>query len=229
MKKWPPGISVSAGRAHNEEVARSGMGERWEERATDFSEGLARNRYRVFKERTYDALVSLKQIFHYHFINGQASIPEVQANIVRELEYQSSLELDPRTFDRLRGLPLASQIVRQARQDLVRRLDGYEVEQPETFERVIEFIEGKMMPIVVRHAVSGIANINSEDLLFEDPAALAMLIDVFAERGFHATVDVTRVGVPLGFDLQTGKIYSEEKKVFRFSVRFRNPEIRGFE
>ena len=215
--------------AHNEEVARSGMGERWEERATDFSEGLARNRYRVFKERTYDALVSLKQIFHYHFINGQASIPEVQANIVRELEYQSSLELDPRTFDRLRGLPLASEIVQHARQDLVRRLDGYEVEQPETFERVIEFIEGKMMPIVVRHAVSGIANINSEDLLFEDPTALAMLIDVFSERGFHATVDVTRVGVPLGFDLQTGKIYSEEKKVFRFSVRFRNPEIRGFE
>jgi len=28
-------------------------------------------------------------------------------------------------------------------------------------------------------------------------------------------------------DLQTGKIYSEEKKVFRFSVRFRNAEIRG--
>ncbi|MGA7904593.1 MAG: hypothetical protein WCA06_18320, partial [Terrimicrobiaceae bacterium] len=105
----------------------------------------------------------------------------------------------------------------------------YEVEQPETFERVIEFIEGKMMPIVVRHAVSGIANINSEDLLFEDPAALAMLIDVFSERGFHATVDVTRVSVPLRVDLQTGKIYSEEKKVFRFSVRFRNPEIRGFE
>jgi adenylate kinase len=213
--------------AHNEEVARSGVGERWEERATDFSEGLARNRYRVFKEQTYDALVSLKQIFHYHFINAQAPIPEVQSDIVRELEYQSTLELDPRTFDRLRGLPLASEIVRHARQDLVRRLDGYEVEQPETFGRVIEFIESKMMPIVVRHAVSGVANINSEDLLFEDPAALAMLIDVFSERGFHATVDVTRVGVPLHIDLQTGKIYSEEKKVFRFSVRFRNAEIRG--
>jgi adenylate kinase len=57
--------------AHNEEVTRSGAGERWEERATDFSEGLARNRYRVFKEQTYNALVSLKQIFHYyHFINA---------------------------------------------------------------------------------------------------------------------------------------------------------------
>src|ERR1700724_266753 len=89
--------------AHNEEVTRSGMGERWEERATDFSDELARNRYRVFKEQTYDALVSLKQIFHYHFINAQAPIPEVQADIVRELEYQSSLELNPRTFDRLRA------------------------------------------------------------------------------------------------------------------------------
>src|SRR6516164_2929763 len=178
--------------AHNEEIARSGVGERWEERATDFSEGLARNRYRVFKEQTYDALVSLKQIFHYHFIDAQVPIPEVQANIVRELEYQSSLELDPRTFDRLRGLPLASEIVRHARQDLVRRLDGYEVEQPEIFARIIKFIEAKMMPIVVRHAISGVANINSEDPLFEDPAALAMLIDVFSERGFHATVDITR-------------------------------------
>jgi adenylate kinase len=213
--------------AHNEEVARSGVGERWEERATDTSEGLARNRYRVFKEQTYDALVSLKQIFRYSFINGQAPIPEVQANIVRELEYQSSLELDPRTYDRLRGLPLASEIVRHARQDLVRRLDGYEAQQAETFAQVIDFIEGKMMPIVIRHTVSGVASINSEDPLFEDPAALAMLIDVFSERGFHAAVDVTRIGVPLRVDLQTGEIYCQEKKVFHFTVRFRSAEIRA--
>ena len=213
--------------AHNEEVIRSGVGELWEERATDFSEAPARNRYRVFKEQTYDALVSLKQIFHYHFINGQAPIPEVQANIVRELEYQSSLELDPRTFDRLRRLPLASDIVRHARQDLVRRLDGYEVERPETFGRVIEFIEAKIMPIVVRHAISGVANINSEDVLFQDPVALAMLIDVLSERGFHVTVDVTRVCVPVHIDLQSGKIFSEEKKVFRFSIRFRSAQVRG--
>jgi adenylate kinase len=213
--------------AHNEEVIRSGVGELWEERATDSSEALARNRYRVFKEQTYDALVSLKQIFHYHFINGQAPIPEVQANIVRELEYQSSLELDPRTFDRLRRLPLASDIVRHARQDLVRRLDGYEVERPETFGRVIEFIEAKIMPIVVRHAISGVANINSEEVLFQDPVALAMLIDVLSERGFHVTVDVTRVCVAVHIDLQSGKIFSEEKKVFRFSIRFRSAQVRG--
>jgi adenylate kinase len=213
--------------AHNEEVNRSGVGERWEERATDSSEALARNRYRVFKEQTYDALVSLKQIFHYHFIDAQAPIPEVQANILRELEYQSSLELDPRTFDRLRRLPLASEIVRHARQDLVRRLDGYEVERPETFGRVIEFIEAKMMPIVVRHAISGIANINTEDALFHDPVALAMLIDVLSERGFHVTVDITRDWVPMRFDLQTGEIFSEKQKVYRFSVRFKSAQVRA--
>lgn len=212
--------------AHNAEVTRSGMGGPWEERTTDYSEDLARNRYRVFKEQTYDALVSLKQIFRYHFINAQAAIPEVQANIVRELEYQSSLELDPRTFERLRRLPLATDIVRHARQELVRRLDGYEVEHPETFGQVIEFIETKMMPIVTRHAISGTAIINSEDHLFDDPVALAMLIDIFSERGFHTTADVTRVAVPLRFDLQTGEIQCEHKKVFRFNVRFKNAEIR---
>jgi hypothetical protein len=56
MKKWPPGISVSAGRAHNEEVARSGMGNAGKKGRRTLA--LARNRYRVFKERTYDALVS---------------------------------------------------------------------------------------------------------------------------------------------------------------------------
>ena len=213
--------------AHNAEVARSGVGEPWEERTTDFSGELARNRYRVFKEQTYDALVSLKQIFRYHFINAQAPIPEVQANIVRELEYQSSLELDPPTFDKLRRLPLASDIVRHARQELVRRLDGYEVEHPETFARVIEFIEGRIMPIVVRHALSGTANVNSEDTLFEDPIALAMLIDIFSERGFHPTVDIKRVLRPLRVDLQTGEIQSESKKIFRFIVRFKHAEIRG--
>jgi adenylate kinase len=102
------------------------------------------------------------------------------------------------------------------------------VERPETFGRVIEFIETKMMPIVVRHAISGIANINSEDALFQDPVALAMLIDVFSERGFHATVDVTRVYVPVRVDLQSGSIFSEEKKVFRFRIRFRSAQVRGW-
>lgn len=212
--------------AHNEEVRRSGLGELWEERATDFDPTLARNRYKVFKEKTYDALVSLKEIFHYHFINAQASLDLVQENIVRELEYQSSLELDPRTFDLLRKLPLASEIIRHARQDLVRRLDSYKVEKADLMQAVVDFIEGKMMPIIVRHAISGRADINSENTLFHDPEALAILIDIFSERGFHATADLHLIEIPERFDLQTGEIQCRKKKVFRFNIRFKGSEIR---
>jgi adenylate kinase len=212
--------------AHNDEVKRSGLGELWEERVTDFDVALARNRYQVFKEKTYDALVSLKQIFHYHFINAQAPLELVRENIVRELEYQSSLELDPRTFDVLRKLPLASEIVRHARQDLVRRLDSYKVERAELLHAVVEFIEQKMMPIIVRHAISGRADINSEEPLFHDPDALAMLIDIFSERGFHATVDLHRVEIPERFDLETGEIHCRQKRVFRFGIRFKGSQIR---
>lgn len=212
--------------AHNAEVRSSGLGELWEERATDFDPELARNRYKVFKEKTYDALVSLKEIFHYHFINAQAPLELVQDNIIRELEYQSSLELDPRTFDQLRDLPLANEIVRHARQDLVRRLDSYKVEKPELMQAVVTFIQEKMMPIVVRHAISGRADINSEDNLFHSAEALAMLIDIFSERGFHATADVHRIEIPDRFDLQTGKIQCRKKKVFRFRIIFKGSEIR---
>lgn len=212
--------------AHNAEVRSSGLGELWEERATDFDPALARNRYKVFKEKTYDALVSLKEIFHYHFINAQAPLERVQENIIRELEYQSSLELDPRTFDVLRMLPVASEIIRHARQDLVRRLDSYQVEHPELMRAVVDFIEAKMMPIVVRHAISGRADINSEEKLFHDSKALTILIDIFSERGFHATVDLHRVEIPDRFDMQTGQVTCRVKKVFRFNIRFKGSEIR---
>jgi hypothetical protein len=57
----------------------------------------ARRRYRVFKEQTWEALQSLKEIYHYHFINAQGPVAEVEGNILHELEYQSTLELDSRT------------------------------------------------------------------------------------------------------------------------------------
>ncbi|HEY4302679.1 MAG TPA: nucleoside monophosphate kinase, partial [Candidatus Didemnitutus sp.] len=183
-------------KAHNEKVRLTGRGELREERATDLDDALAARRYRVFKEQTWEALLSLKDIFHYHLINAQGPIAEVEDNILKELEYQSSLELDPRTYDRLRVLPLASEIVVHARQELVKRLDAYELNHPELFGRVVTFIDKKLMPIIVRHALSGHSNINSEDPLLDEPLALAMLIDIFSERGYHAVVDVHRIEVP---------------------------------
>jgi len=191
-------------RAHNEEVRRTGIGQLLEERATDFDKALAERRYRVFKEQTWDALQELKEIFHYHFVNAQGTISEVEDNILRELEYQSTLELDPRTVDRLRAIPVASEIVVHARQELVRRLDSYELEHAELFSSVAGFIERKMMPIVLRHAISGVALVNTEDALLDDARALAMLIDIFSERGYHAAVDLHRIEIPEQVDLATG-------------------------
>jgi adenylate kinase len=213
-------------RAHNEEVARTGIGEPMEDRPTDHDEALASRRYRVFKEQTWEALQSLKEIFHYHFISAQGPVHEVERNILHELEYQSTLELDPRTVDRLRGVPVASEIIVHARQDLVKRLDAYELEHPERFARVVGFIEKKIVPIVLRHAISGVAHINAEDPVLEDPLALAMLIDVFSERGYHAVVDIHRIEIPEHVDLATGQIRCRTKKVYRIQIRFQGSEIR---
>ncbi len=211
---------------HNREVEETGVGVPMMLRTTDLSEEAARKRYRVFKEQTWDALKSLKEIYHYHFINAEGSIYEVEENILRELQYQSSLELQQRTFDRLRSLPLAKDIVLHARQQLVNRLDSYELEHHELFERVVDAIREKFMPIIVRHALSGRAHVNTEDSLFRQPLALSMLIDIFSERGFHAVVDKHIQPIPERIDLTTGVIELREKIVFRVQINFKGSEIR---
>lgn len=211
---------------HNAEVRESGVGELWEERKTDFDEELARGRYRTFKDKTYHALVSLRQIFHYHFINAQAPVDVVQQNIIRELDYQSSLELDPRTYDTLRHLPLADEVVQCGRQKLINRLDSYQVEHPDLLIWVVNFIQNKVMPVVERYAVTGRAMFNTEDDLFDDPVAIAMLIDIFSERGFRAVVDINQQELPERFDLQTGVIINRKKKVYRIWIFFNGCEIR---
>ncbi len=212
--------------AKNAEVRQYAVGSLVEERNTDFDPDLARNRYQTFKEKTYDALVSLKEIFHYHFINAQAPIEIVQQNIINELAYQSSLELDPRTYDTLRHIPLADEIVQSARQELVNRLDSYQVEHPDLLQTVVDFIQGKMMPIIMRYAVSGRAMINTEDCLFCNPIAIAILIDIFSERGFRANVDIHRQEIPERFDPATGKIETRDKRIYRILVLFEGSKIR---
>ena len=212
--------------AHNKKVKATGKGELMEERPTDTDENLARNRYKLFKEKTYDALLSLKQFFHYHLINAQSPLDVVQANILSEMEYQSSLELDPRTYDALHPLPLASEITFHARRDLVYRLDRYEIGNPELFHKVIAFIENKIMPVIKPHAISGRALVNTEDALLGEPMALSMLIDILSERGFSASVDVHLLEIPENFDLTTGKIYCRHKKSYRISIHFKGSEIR---
>jgi adenylate kinase len=211
---------------HNRHVRESGVGELLEERATDLDPGLCRKRYKAFKDTTFDALQSLRQIFHFHFIDAEGTLPEVQQNIIREFAYQSSLELSPEVFGLIQGLPVATELARHARQELVRRLEQYGRENPDLFRRVVGLIESKLMPVVHAHAMSGHAQINSEEALLDDPVALRMVIDVFSERGFHATVDIHRVEVPDRVDPATWQILCRTKKVFRIEIRYPPSEIR---
>ncbi|MDG2125415.1 MAG: nucleoside monophosphate kinase [Verrucomicrobiales bacterium] len=211
---------------HNEKVRRTGEGELLELRATDIDEAAARRRYVVFKEKTWEALQSLREQFFYHFINAEGTVAKVEQNILDELRYQSSLELDPRTFELLRSIPLASEIVIHARQDLVRRLDSYAIEQPELLSHVVAVIEKTFMPIIERHAISGLAIVSSEDTLFSNPLALAMLIDIFSERGFHASIDKRKVETPEYADPATGAISCRTEWVYRIRVHFQGSEIR---
>jgi adenylate kinase len=62
--------------------------------------------------------------------------------------------------------------------------------------------------------------------VLDDPLALAMLIDVFSERGYHAVVDIHRIEVPERVDAGTGLISGAIKKVYRIQIRFPGSEIR---
>ena len=213
-------------RIHNEKVKESGDGELMELRATDLDPEAALNRYRTFKEKTYGALKDLREIFFYHFINAHGTIEEVRERIDKELRYQGSLELDEATYDRLSSIPIASTLSKHARQDLVDRLDSYEQRQNDLFSHVVDTINRDFMPIVQRHAISGMAVVNTEDRLFDDTMALSMLIDIFSERGYHAIVDVHREEVPESIDPKTFKIKNRIKRVCRVRVQFKGSEIR---
>jgi adenylate kinase len=213
-------------REHNRLVRESGVGVLLEERVTDLDPALCRKRYQTFKESTFEALQSLRQIFHFHFIDAEPDLKEVQENILREFGYQSSLELSQEVFDRLRNIPIASQLALHARQELVERLEEYEEENRPLFERVVNLIEEKILPIVRTHSISGHARINSEDEIFEDPLALRMMIDVFSERGFHASVDIHRMDVPVKVDPTTWEITCRTKKVYRIEVCYQPSDIR---
>lgn len=211
---------------HNEEVRESGDGEMHELRATDLDPDAALNRYRTFKEKTYDALKELREIFFYHFINAHGSIEEVRARIDKELEYQGSLELDEATYDRLSHIPVASSLSKHARQDLVDRLDSYEQRNTEVFAQVVALIQSDFMPIIERHAISGSAVVNSESHILHDVEALSMFIDIFSERGYHAIIDINREEIPESVDPKTFKIKTRFKRIYRVRVQFKGSEIR---
>jgi adenylate kinase len=212
--------------AHNARVRETGEGELQEERATDLNEVACKKRYQVFMEKTYAVLLSLKQHFHFHVINAQGDIGTVERAINREFQYQSSLELDDETFDAIHHLPLASDIVLNARQHLVRRLDSYQRDHGALFRRVIGTLESDFVPVIVTHAITGLCKITTENELFADPLAITMLVDVLNERGYRTTATVEARDIPTRIDPATQFIICTKRPRYRFEIRFAGSTIR---
>jgi len=213
-------------RKHNEQVRQLGIGKPVEERVTDTNRDMCRNRYKTYTNSTHAALESLKKIFHFHFIDAEGPLAEVQRKIEDEFSYQSSLELSHAVFQLVHGIPVAVELARHARQELVERLEEYADGRRELFERVVRFITDKLMPVVKAHAFTGHARFNTEHELFEDPVALRMMIDVLSERGFHTSVDIHKMDVPLRVNPDTWEIVCGTKKVYRIEVRYQPSDIR---
>ncbi|ELR19499.1 adenylate kinase [Acanthamoeba castellanii str. Neff] len=176
---------------HNAKVKETGIGELAPERPTDMSEKAAAKRYAIFKQH-FATLTTLQQRFPFHLINAQDSIEQVRARIIKQFEYQSSLELDeesPTGGEGTGSIPLASKIIVHARQNLVKRLDDYQTYESPLFQKVIDIILKEFLPSIEHHAMSGSVLIRSADPVFEDQKAVNMAVDILSERGYSVSFD----------------------------------------
>jgi adenylate kinase len=212
--------------AANAEVRSTGVGELQEVRATDVSEEHAATRYRIFREQTMDALQRLRDHFQYHFIDANGPIDEVEGNIIRELAYQSTLELAEDTHDSIRNIPLASALTEHARQHLVRRLDNYRHRHAALFRQVVELIERDIVPGLRRYALAGTAHVRVENPTLDQNLAIDMAVDVLAERGYFPTAQCIQAHVPLRVDPDTGAIVNAIRKIWAFELTFKARHIR---
>lgn len=212
--------------AYNQRVRESGEGTLLEQRATDLSIDHAKERYRIFREQTFDALQRLRDTFHYHFVDANGSLEGVERNIKREFHYQSSLELAEDTYDSIRNIPLPTTLTEHARQELVRRLDRYRHRHSALFAKIITLIEQHFVPVLRRHALAGHAMVRMESPDLDQELGIDMVIDVLSERGFQATAVCDYQTIPIRVDADTGTIISATRKVWSFEINFKSTRIR---
>ncbi|TVR14934.1 MAG: nucleoside monophosphate kinase [Planctomycetota bacterium] len=215
--------------AYNRKVRETGQGQEMELRVTDTSLEHARERYRIFREQTFDALQRLRDTFHYHFVDANGSLEEVEYNIIREFHYQSSVELAEDTYDSIRNIPLPTTLTEHARQELVRRLDRYRHRHGAFFARIVTLIEQEIVPVLRRHALAGHAVIRVESPDLDQPNGIDMVIDVLSERGFRPTAICDYQHIPIRVDEETGSIISATRKIWHFEINFKSTRIRRYD
>lgn len=211
---------------HNARVRLTGTGELLKERATDYDENLIRARYRVFRQH-FSSLTRLKKLFPFHLIHAVGSIEDVMRSIFKEFEYQSSLELDHETYDLIEHIPIATSVGRNARQELIRRLENYQLNNREKFQHSIKLIDEEFIPIIKRNSISGSTTVRINGTKLEDDMVIDMVMDVLSERGFTVSFDCRKTFVPVRVIPETWDIISETRSAYAFDIRFPKNQIRG--
>jgi adenylate kinase family enzyme len=211
---------------HNKRVLDAGTGDVWDVRTTDVSEDLCRRRYQVFKAH-YHTILRLKQYFPFSLIDAMGSQDDCRAQIMRELRYQSSLDLDEKTYAAIRHLPLARDLVRVARQRLVFRLDSYCKRNSNLFQEVIKLIGNEVLPLLKQCSLAGHTEFKSRHpLLLQSPQAVDILVDVLSDRGFSVAHSIEERVVPIKVDLKTGSVDSIMEDVHKFRITFQQENVR---
>jgi len=199
-------------------------------RTTDVDEAKCRSRYAVFKEH-YGTLLRLKQAFPFSLIDAMGDLATCRAQIQRELRYQSSLDLNPITHSAIRHLPLARDLVRVARQQLVGRLDGYmSKKNAPIFRRVLQIIDAEVIPLLRKCSLAGHAEFKTQDEVFSKHAvAPDMLLDVLSDRGFSGSHIVNERIVPARVDPDTWAIVNQVDRIHKFRITFEKHGVRETE
>lgn len=214
-------------------AADTGLGKVVQARATDLSEDLARERYRVFKREVYDAVQSLtNERFQFHLVNAMGEPEEVRQRVMNEFSYQSSLELGDQTFEVIKALLPAQGVVKNARQNMVQRLNSYARDHPKLLVEVTEMLKNDFEHIFMRQALSGRAIVRSNSSLLNSSLGLNMALDILTERGYRVTLDVHQEVVPIRIepgvpgDPSGQKVHVDTRKSFIFTVDFDRPVMR---
>ncbi|KAI3433651.1 hypothetical protein D9Q98_003460 [Chlorella vulgaris] len=211
---------------HNKRVMDAGTGDVWDVRTTDVNEALCRRRYQVFKAH-YHTILRLKSFFPFSLIDAMGTLEEARQQIMRELRYQSSLDLDEATYAAIRHLPLARDLVRVARQRLVFRLDAYCKRDNKLFGDVIRMIDAEVIPVLKQSSLAGAAEFRTQtQLLADHPNAVDIMIDVLSDRGFSVGHTLEERLVPQRVDLATGDIKLRTDHVHVFRITFDKENVR---
>jgi len=151
---------------------------------------------------------------------------------MNEFSYQSSLELGDQTFEMIKSVLPAHEVIRNARQDMVQRLNSYARDHPNLLQDVVKMIKEDFEHIFMRQALVGKAIVRSNSPLLSTSLGVNMVLDILQERGFRVTLDVrqevlpTRVEPAVPGDPTGQKIICDTRKSFIFSVDFDRPAIR---